>query len=179
MPAPVTRNDTDATAVAPFWRRKPLEAMNATEWESLCDRCGRCCLVKLEDEETGTVHYTDVACRLFDAQNCRCSNYAGRQRQVHDCIKLTPASARALKWLPPTCAYRQLAEGKDLAWWHPLVSGSPESVHSAGVSVRGRIGASETEMAEDDYPDRIVRWPKRVPAKAKPNVEAAAGGRRR
>ncbi len=149
--------------------------MTTSEWESLCDRCGRCCLVKLEDEDTGKVHYTDIACRLFDPTACRCVNYARRRREVHDCIKLTPSSARSLAWLPPTCAYRRLAEGGDLAWWHPLVSGSAETVHAAGVSVRGRVAASETELAEDDYPAHIVQWPKRVPAKAK----LATGSRRR
>lgn len=151
----------------PFWESKPLEALDAAEWESLCDSCGRCCLVKLEDEDTGAVHFTDIACRLFDAATCRCSDYAHRHRRVRDCLKLTADLARALAWLPPTCAYRLRAEGRPLAWWHPLVSGSAETVHTAGISVRGRIAASEREVKLKDYPDHIVRWPAKVPRRAK------------
>ncbi|WP_374307738.1 YcgN family cysteine cluster protein [Methylocella sp.] len=148
---------------APFWRRKTLEEMTEAEWESLCDGCGRCCLVKLEDEDTGEIHFTDVACRLFDAAACRCADYARRRRRVRDCVKLDPAQARALSWLPPTCAYRLVGAGADLPAWHPLVSGSPDSVHEAGISVRGRVAALETEVALDDYPDHIVKWPMRLP----------------
>ena len=148
---------------APFWRRKTLEEMTEAEWESLCDGCGRCCLVKLEDEDTGEIHFTDVACRLFDAAACRCADYARRRRRVRDCVKLDPAQVRALSWLPPTCAYRLVGAGADLPSWHPLVSGSPDSVHEAGISVRGRVAALETEVALDDYPDHIVKWPTRLP----------------
>jgi hypothetical protein len=159
---------------APFWRRKSLEAMNKGEWESLCDGCGRCCLVKLEDEDTGKIHFTDVACKLFDGATCRCADYALRRRKVGDCIKLTPATVRSLTWLPPSCAYRLVAEGRDLPAWHPLVSGSPDTVHEAGVSVRGRVAASETELALDDYPDHIVAWPGKWPRPPKLRVRAAA-----
>jgi uncharacterized cysteine cluster protein YcgN (CxxCxxCC family) len=156
----VKRGDDEAQ---PFWRIKTLEQMDAAEWESLCDGCGRCCLVKLEDEDTGEVHFTDLGCRLLDGRSCRCTDYARRRRRVHDCIKLTPEGARSLAWLPPTCGYRRLAEGRDLAWWHPLISGSRETVHQAGISVRGRVSASEVDVLIDEWPDHIVKWPNRVP----------------
>jgi uncharacterized protein len=161
----------EALREKPFWKEKSLEAMNAAEWESLCDGCGRCCLVKLEDEDTGQVYFTDIACKLFDTGTCRCADYAHRRRKVHDCIKLSPESVRALEWLPPSCAYRLVAEGRDLAWWHPLVSGSPQTVHEAGVSVRGRVAALETEVALDDYPDHIVAWPRKRPRPARPKTD--------
>jgi uncharacterized cysteine cluster protein YcgN (CxxCxxCC family) len=143
-------------ASAPFWRCKTLAAMTAREWESLCDGCGKCCLVKLEDERTGQVHYTDVACTLLDRDSCRCRDYPNRTRRVADCVKLSAKDVAAFGWLPSTCAYRLVAEGKDLPWWHPLVSGDPSTVHSAGVSVRGRCVA---EREVDNVEKRIVRWP--------------------
>ena len=161
----------------PFWQ-KPLSSLTPAEWESLCDGCGRCCLVKLEDEDTADVHYTDVACTLFEAGSCRCSNYAERQRHVPDCVKLTPATVESIDWLPPTCAYRLVAEHKDLPWWHPLVSGDRETVHTAGVSVRGRIGAMEHDVAVEDLPDRIVTWPDRWPKKAKASPGRTLSGRK-
>lgn len=121
----------------PFWRTKALEEMTSVEWESLCDGCGRCCLVKLEDQETAEVHLTRLACRLLDHATCRCSDYENRFEKVHDCIKIDAAKVREIDWLPPTCGYRLVAEGRDLFWWHPLISGDPETVHQAGVSVRG------------------------------------------
>jgi uncharacterized protein len=151
----------------PFWETKPLEALDAAEWESLCDGCGRCCLVKLEDEDDGSIHFTNIGCRLLDGESCRCSDYRQRRRRVRDCIKLTPELARELTWLPPTCAYRLIGEGRRLMWWHPLVSGSAETVHTAGVSVRGRVAASERELELDDYPNHIVTWPRRVPRVAR------------
>lgn len=132
--------------------------MTRGEWERLCDRCGRCCLVKLEDEDTGEIHKTDIACRLFDATSCSCARYATRKQEVDDCIKLTPKSVRRISWLPSTCAYRLILEGKPLADWHPLVSGSPDTVHEAGISVRGRLGGSETTVRLRDYVDHIVDW---------------------
>ena len=152
----------------PFWKQKSLEELNPAEWESLCDGCGRCCLVKLEDEESGKIHFTDVTCKLFNPNTCRCADYAHRRRRVHDCIKLTPDKVRTLGWLPPSCAYRLIAEGRDLAWWHPLVSGSQTSVHEAGVSVRGRVEVSEKEVQLADYPDHIVAWPGNKPRPASP-----------
>jgi uncharacterized cysteine cluster protein YcgN (CxxCxxCC family) len=140
----------------PFWRRKTLEEMTRAEWESLCDGCGKCCLMKLEDIETGAISFTDVACRLLDVGTCRCKRYAERKKLVPDCIQLTPALARSVDWLPSSCAYRLLAEGHDLYWWHPLVSGDPETVHLAGVSARGR---AVPEGRGHDLEDRIVTWP--------------------
>src|SRR5215813_8347609 len=143
----------------PFWRRKTLEELNPAEWESLCDGCGRCCLVKLEDADSGAVYFTDIGCKLFDPSNCRCTYYARRQKKVHDCIRLTPAKVRTLSWLPPSCAYRLVAEGRDLPWWHPLISGTRASVHEAGVSVRNRVSLREDEVEPAAYPRHIVAWP--------------------
>jgi uncharacterized protein len=144
----------------PFWRSKSLDAMSDAEWESLCDGCARCCLVKLDDEETGTIHYTDVGCTLLDAGACRCRDYGNRQAQVPDCVRLRPENIRDLVWMPPTCAYRLVAEGRDLYWWHPLVSGDPDSVHAAGISVRGRVAGSEDEYSIPQLLGRIVQWPR-------------------
>jgi uncharacterized cysteine cluster protein YcgN (CxxCxxCC family) len=137
--------------------------MTTPEWESLCDGCARCCLVKLEVEETGDIHFTDLSCSLLDAKSCKCGDYKNRQARVPDCVKLTPEVVRSLKWLPVTCAYRVVAEGGDLAAWHPLVSGRPESVHEAGVSVRGRVFASEDDVPAEMWPSRLARWPNRRP----------------
>ncbi|HWA62729.1 MAG TPA: YcgN family cysteine cluster protein [Caulobacteraceae bacterium] len=133
----------------PFWEFKRLEEMTVREWESLCDGCGLCCLVRFEDEETGEITPTRVACRLFDDALCRCSNYADRKRHVPDCIKLTPYNIEALEWMPRSCAYRRLYEGKPLPRWHPLLTGDPESVHAAGVSVRGQT-ISEASLDDPD-----------------------------
>lgn len=141
-----------------FWTVKSLEEMTETEWESLCDGCGRCCLNKLEDWDTGEIAWTNIACRLLDGKSCRCSDYEERQKQVPDCIGLTPETVRKLTWLPPTCAYRLVREGQPLYWWHPLISGDPDTVHIAGVSVRGRI-VPESHVDVDDYEDYIVTWP--------------------
>ncbi|MVA97066.1 YcgN family cysteine cluster protein [Nitratireductor sp. CAU 1489] len=141
----------------PFWTEKTLEEMSAAEWESLCDGCGKCCLAKLEDEDTGDIHWTSVACRLFDAGRCRCHDYDNRLERVPDCVRLTPDNVRTLSWLPATCAYRLVAEGRDLYDWHPLVSGRADSVHEAGVSMRGRVSASEDELAEiEAYFDHML-----------------------
>ena len=148
----------------PFWRTKRLDEMSAAEWESLCDGCGRCCLVKLEDADTGRYLFTDVACRLFDSASCRCADYARRFRRVKDCVKLTPQTAKSLGWLPGTCAYRLLAEGKPLAWWHPLVSGSAETVHEAGISMRGQT-VPETAVKDKDLEDHIIALAAALPQK--------------
>jgi uncharacterized cysteine cluster protein YcgN (CxxCxxCC family) len=156
-----------ADAERPFWKRKKLSQMTDAEWESLCDGCGRCCLNKLEDEDTGQTHFTNVACRLLDGESCRCTDYANRQQKVKDCVRLTPRSVPRIVWLPPTCAYDLLAKGRDLYWWHPLVSGDPDTVHAAGISVRGRIGACETQVPDEELEKWIVKWPGRVPRKGK------------
>ena len=151
----------------PFWRDTALEDMSTEQWESLCDGCGRCCLVKLEDDDTGVIHATDVACRLFDAGRCTCRDYENRTSAVPDCVGLTPEVVRSLRWLPPTCGYRLVAEGQDLPWWHPLVSGTPETVKLAGISVAGRVFGLEDEVALEDLVDRIKRWPLEWPKSAK------------
>ena len=145
-------------AEEPFWRRKRLEEMTPEEWESLCDGCGKCCLIKLEDPDTEEIAHTDVACHLLDLGSCRCGDYARRKEIVEDCVVLTPDQVGRLRWMPSTCAYRLLAEGKDLAWWHPLVSGDPESVHRAGISVRGRA-VTEAKVPDEALEDHIVEWP--------------------
>jgi uncharacterized cysteine cluster protein YcgN (CxxCxxCC family) len=151
--------------MSPFWQRKSLEEMTTEEWESLCDGCGRCCLKKLEDETTARVVYTDVACRLLDRDRCRCTRYAKRVALVPDCVELSVANLPSIHWLPTTCAYRRLAEGKALEWWHPLVSGDPETVHSAGISVRGRV-LSEVHIPANELETRVVRWVRTGPRRA-------------
>lgn len=120
----------------PVWER-PLASLDRSEWESLCDGCGKCCLHKVEDERSGEIHLTNVACRLLDRHSCRCSNYRARRAFVPDCIRLDAGNVGRFAWLPSTCAYRLRAEGKPLPDWHPLLTGDPESVHAAGMSVRG------------------------------------------
>jgi uncharacterized cysteine cluster protein YcgN (CxxCxxCC family) len=142
----------------PFWKRKSLREMNRAEWESLCDGCGKCCLLKLLDEDSGAVDYTDVACKLLNTETCRCSDYKNRNRLVPGCVLLSPGKLEHLTWMPSTCAYRLLHEGKDLPDWHPLVSGDAGTVHSAGISVRRRA-IPEMLVDEDDLEDHIVTWP--------------------
>jgi len=141
----------------PFWKTKSLSEMTDTEWESLCDGCAKCCLEKLEDADTGEVSYTNVACMLLDIESCRCSNYAERKRFMPDCERLTPDNVKHLQWMPSTCAYKRLAEGKGLPDWHPLITGREESVHEAGISVRGRAVEG---LSAGDLEDHIVLWPK-------------------
>lgn len=147
-------------AMEPFWQAKSLDEMSHAEWEALCDGCGRCCLLKLEDEDTGDVYLTKLACKLLDLGQCRCRDYPKRHEIVHDCLSISPESVRRLNWLPTTCAYRRLSEGRGLAWWHPLVSGDPETVHQAGISVRGfarletKANAADLErFIIDDFED--------------------------
>jgi len=141
----------------PFWKTKTLEGMTLEEWESLCDGCGRCCLIKLEDEDTGDIAVTRLSCKLLDIGSCRCSDYADRQAYVSDCVKLTPEAVRSLKWLPKTCAYKLVFEGRDLLWWHPLVSGCQDTVHEAGISIRD-MAIAEVKFPQERYPDHIVEW---------------------
>jgi len=155
-----------APTETPFWE-KPLSALTRAEWEQLCDGCGRCCLVKLEDEDTGAIHHTSVACKLLDQQSCRCGDYPRRRRYVPDCVRLTLEKLVGIPWLPPTCAYVLRHQGKPLPPWHPLISGDAESVARAGVSARGRIEAGEDDIETDDLPDFIRLWPKRWPKKAR------------
>lgn len=142
---------------APFWETKKLEELSASEWESLCDGCGRCCLIKLEDEDTGEIAVTRLACKLLDLGTCRCSNYENRNRYVEDCIRLTPEVVRSLAWLPETCAYRLVDEGKKLPWWHPLISGASDTVHEAGISVRG-AAIGEKKVPQHRIPAHIIGW---------------------
>jgi uncharacterized cysteine cluster protein YcgN (CxxCxxCC family) len=141
----------------PFWRRKTLEQMTAREWESLCDGCGLCCLVRFEDEDSGEIIPTRVHCKLFDANGCTCTDYADRHRHVPDCVKLTPGNIEALPWMPKSCAYRRLHEGRDLASWHPLISGDAESVHRAGVSIRGQT-VNEAVLADAEDALDFAAW---------------------
>lgn len=130
-----------------FWEDKPLDALDRAEWEQLCDGCGKCCVHKLEDDETGELFPTNVACKLLDRHSGRCSNYRHRRAFVPECVRLTPRLAATLDWLPETCAYRLRAEGKPLPEWHHLVSGDPDAVHKAGMSVRGWT-VSEVDAGE-------------------------------
>ena len=144
-----------------FWRRKRLDQMTRAEWESLCDGCGKCCLLKMEFEETGEVAFTDVACKLLDVDTARCCDYPNRKKKVTDCVKLTPKNVEELSFMPRTCAYRLLSEGKPLRDWHPLVSGDPETVHKAGMSVRHRVISELLVPDEQDLLARLVKWPNR------------------
>ncbi len=141
----------------PFWEIKSLAEMTPAEWESLCDGCGLCCLVRFEDEELAEVIPTRVHCKLFDGQLCRCTDYENRKAQVPDCIKLTPGNIEQLQWMPKSCAYRRLDEGKGLPAWHPLVTGDPESVHKAGVSIRGQT-INENELDEPEDALEYAAW---------------------
>ncbi len=147
-------------AERPFWETKRLSEMSRGEWESLCDGCGRCCLHKLRHEDDNSLSFTNVSCHLLDITSCRCKDYEHRQRQVPDCVNLTPQSMRGIDWLPPSCAYRLVAEGKKLQWWHHLVSGSSETVHEAGVSVRGR---AISERVSGPLEDHMAEWPGKMP----------------
>ncbi|MEL6311030.1 MAG: YcgN family cysteine cluster protein [Pseudomonadota bacterium] len=142
-----------------FWETKPLRDLTPAEWEALCDGCGRCCMLKVEDEDTGAVFLTGLSCHLLDTESCRCGDYKNRQSIVTDCISLTPDMIADLSWLPQTCAYRRVGEGRGLAWWHPLVSGDVDTVHQAGVSVRDWAVPETTQsvLAIEDY--IIEGWP--------------------
>jgi uncharacterized protein len=148
----------------PFWKVKTLAEMNRTEWESLCDRCGRCCLHKLEDDESGDIYWTNIACRLLDHVSCGCKSYDNRHEFVPDCVELDvdEVTSQTYTWLPPTCAYRLLAGGRDLYWWHPLISGDPDTIHLAGISVRNRV-ITEVGIPEDAFEDHLEEWPGEIP----------------
>lgn len=150
-----SKTRTQKNQTTPFWKRKPLEKMTQQEWESLCDGCGQCCLLKLEDEDTAEIFVTRLTCKLLDTKTCRCTNYRKRQSIVPDCLSITPDKARDLTWLPETCGYRRVAEGKDLEWWHPLISNDHNTVHEAGISVRG-WARSEDRVDEDAIARYII-----------------------
>lgn len=138
-----------------YWEEKSLDEMTPKEWEDLCDGCGKCCMNKLEDEDTGELFFTNVACRLFDAKTCQCKDYKKRHRIVGDCVSLTPKKVRRLSWLPTTCAYRLLAEGKGLPDWHHLISGSRNTIHNKGFSMKHKT-LCETKV--DDLEKHLVDW---------------------
>lgn len=142
---------------APFWKTKTLQELDPDEWESLCDGCAKCCLIKLEDEDTAEVFYTDVVCHLLDQDNCRCTEYENRKRLVPSCVRLRPDNLEALSWMPTTCAYRLVFEGQDLPNWHHLVCGDGDEVHKSGISVRGRA-TSEEHVDDKDLPHRLTDW---------------------
>jgi len=141
----------------PFWQTKTLEEMTHVEWESLCDGCGRCCLHKIEDEDTDEIFFTDIACHLLDEESCSCPHYENRQSFVPDCLTIEPGWGKKFNWLPSTCAYRLLYENKSLFDWHPLVSGDRDSVHLAGISVRGRT-YRDNEVSEDRLFEHVITW---------------------
>ncbi len=141
----------------PFWQVKALAEMSDQEWEALCDGCGRCCLHKLEDEDSGEVYYTDVACRLLDSETCRCRDYGHRLERVPGCLQLRQSLADFAYSLPASCAYRRLHEGRGLPVWHPLVAGDDRAMRKLGISVAGRC-VSELDVAEEDFEDHIIHW---------------------
>ncbi len=143
------------SAAKPFWESKTLKQMSKQEWESLCDGCARCCLHKLEDEDTDEVYYTDIHCRYLDKNDCSCTVYQTRNEKVPECIWLTPEQAHSFHWLPDTCAYRLVAEGKPLYDWHPLISGDPNSVHAAEISLKGK-GIPDDKIPEEEWQSRII-----------------------
>ncbi len=151
----------------PFWKTKTFAEMSLAEWELLCDGCGRCCLHKLRDEDTDALSFTNVSCRLLDTGTCRCTDYANRFERVPDCVQLTPDALKDIDWLPPSCAYRLLAEGKNLPDWHPLISGTAETVLSSGASAAGRV-INERDAGPLEH--HIVEWPGRPPRLRKPRV---------
>jgi uncharacterized cysteine cluster protein YcgN (CxxCxxCC family) len=145
---------TQLNSEKPFWQQKKINDLTPEEWEALCDGCAQCCIVKFEDVDTKEIFFTDVVCQFLDLSTCRCTSYLQRTRLVPTCLILTPQLVGQLSWMPATCAYRLLAEGKPLPWWHPLVSGNPDTVHQAGTSVRGKV-ISEKGIPEAELEDHI------------------------
>lgn len=141
-----------------FWETKALKDLSRDEWESLCDGCGKCCMIRLEDEDTGDIHITNVACFLFERTDCACMDYPNRSTLVPDCVTLSPDNVADLHWMPETCAYKLVAHGKPLPEWHHLNTGDRESIHEAGYSVRDR-SVCETEVADEDLEEHLVNWP--------------------
>lgn len=141
----------------PFWETKTLQEMTKAEWESVCDGCARCCLHKLEDEDTGKVYYTAVVCRYLDQEACSCTDYENRHTNVPNCVELTPDRVDEFHWLPTTCSYRMLAEGKGLADWHPLIAGDRSLMIIEGIAVTDKV-VDETFVHPDDYETQIIHW---------------------
>jgi uncharacterized protein len=141
----------------PWWEAVSLADMSDSQWESLCDGCAKCCLVKLEDYDSADIYHTNVTCQLLDTESCRCSDYAGRHKVVDDCIKLDRTNINTLSWLPKSCSYRLIADGQPLPDWHHLRSGDAEMIHSYGASLRGKV-VSELEVREEDIEDYIIKW---------------------
>jgi len=141
-----------------FWEHKTLSRMSDKEWESLCDGCGKCCLNKIIDDETEELHYTNVSCHLLHTKSCKCRKYDQRFKLVKDCVKVSLDDIQQFHWLPKSCAYRRLAEGKPIPEWHPLITGSHSAMHKGGFSVRGKI-ISESSIDLDNLEDYIAIWP--------------------
>lgn len=140
----------------PWWESKSLHEMSREEWEDICDHCGKCCLHKLEDEEDGTIYYTDIACSLVDPASCYCTDYQNRQIRVPDCLRLTIDNLDQIQWMPPSCSYRVLKEGRSLPKWHHLITGDKNSIHIMGKSIKGRY-IDESKVT--DYEEHVVEWP--------------------
>lgn len=139
-----------------FWEEKPLSQLSREQWESLCDGCARCCLIKLEDEDDGTLYTTSIACRYLDFEQCQCTRYDERSVLVPECLQVTPENAGELDWMPQSCAYRLLAEGRSLPDWHPLISGTRDSVFEAGIAICG-FAVSEDEVEDETlWPEFII-----------------------
>lgn len=143
----------------PFWKTKSLAQMSTAEWESLCDGCGKCCCIRMEDEDNGKIYVTNVSCKLFDSATCRCVDYEDRRKTVPDCVQVTPGNVAGLKWMPQTCSYRLLSEGKPLPEYHHLITGDRNSIHDAGMSVQNAVIPEGEIEDEDDLPGYIVEWP--------------------
>ena len=150
------------TKSKPFWKEKSLSEMSRDEWESLCDHCGKCCLLKLQDEEVqedeDSVYYTNVICNLFDKSNGHCSDYWNREERVPTCIRLTQDNLSDLEWMPPSCSYKRVMEGRGLAQWHHLITGNKNTIHEKNKSVLGRV-VFENEVSEENLEKHIVTWP--------------------
>lgn len=142
-----------------WWENKTLADMSREEWESLCDHCGKCCLIKLEDEEDGQVYYTDVVCDLFKDEDCHCSDYWNRETLVPSCVRLTQDNLESINWMPPSCAYRRIRDEQGLPTWHHLVSGSKNTIHSTGHSVKGKTIFEKDIENEHDFEEHVVEWP--------------------
>jgi uncharacterized cysteine cluster protein YcgN (CxxCxxCC family) len=163
--AKAASKDEPATEL-PFWKAKTLRQMNDAEWESLCDGCGKCCLVKLEDEETLELYFTGLHCKLLNPGTCQCSDYANRKKYVPECVKLTPDSIGKLDWLPATCGYKLINDGEDLKEWHHLVCGDRNEVHRRGISAKGKV-RSEVGVDDEDALDYLIDWAHGPPQKIK------------